>query len=623
MMEISEWHMFLPSQFVVRQGQRGNLMYVLCYGAASIEVEGIHVCDMVRGETVGHRNFFGLGSEYGESLKTKDMVCHFRRLQAEQLEILIQEIPGETERFRRVRQQVREVAAEETKAYQHKVWDEKLKRRRMIGLRRHVETVRSTRGLPPPCSPLLELEKMHETEAVQNSEDEQSSDALVPRSAAASRRGSEVIGASAEWVSLESRNKHIASIRGSFLDVPEAGFQAAASRESVRHNSVLPLSIADSASSHHGSLSGPSSRQSTEGRTSQSFKVTAFLQRMKEKKVNRHSKRKKADSDSESSSNDSDTSESSTTYSSSAPSSRFGSNLSHTSSLASRESHSASRVASRRGSTIGEDSADLRRAMSMSKQDSIGSTGSRRGSVVLPQSAGKTMQGAGKSKTSRNRRLGGVTAILPGIAPSQMEAVVEEKPEDLMKSLADAFHEEERRKSFFRSRPATPDSDISDKSGGDVCPSQSMSSKELKRRGTKKLTGPFDRLPVMNPVVKVSITRSDGEKIDEGVEMKDEFGSMEQLFFAKMQELVEDKVLSKAERIEAAIVAHSERINLKKERAKVLRALHNGEWFGSDMDCAMADNKVGERETDRPDKALLRKFRQLTRPMSRDAVSTS
>merc|ERR1712176_1361694 len=112
-MERSDWMMVLPHQCVVKQGGRGDLLFLLCYGMAVSEVDGITVGEpLTRGDCIGKANYFGLTSRYTSTVRTRP-VSHFLAMSGAVLTNLLQEQVVERERFEKLTVEAQAEAAEQ------------------------------------------------------------------------------------------------------------------------------------------------------------------------------------------------------------------------------------------------------------------------------------------------------------------------------------------------------------------------------------------------------------------------------------------------------------------------------------------------------------------------------
>lgn len=146
LMEVSEWHMFFPEQNVVKQGQVGGTLFLLCYGTCALCVDGFLITRvLIPGDTVGECNLLRLRTEYTATVRT-EVVSHFRTVTDQQLSTLLEGSPVEVEQFRELQLDVRAAAeAEERKLKVELAW-RKLESREVGAYRAHVNKVRSTRN---------------------------------------------------------------------------------------------------------------------------------------------------------------------------------------------------------------------------------------------------------------------------------------------------------------------------------------------------------------------------------------------------------------------------------------------------------------------------------------------
>lgn len=149
LMERADWIMCLPDQCVVKQGGRGDLLFLLCYGAAIAEVDGIVIgSELGRGDCIGKTNFFGLTTRYSATVRTRP-VCHFRAIPGSVREQLLQEHVAERERFETLKLKVQAEASELELHVKEQATREKLRRREDLAFRGHIARERDNRGLTP------------------------------------------------------------------------------------------------------------------------------------------------------------------------------------------------------------------------------------------------------------------------------------------------------------------------------------------------------------------------------------------------------------------------------------------------------------------------------------------
>jgi len=152
LMSKSAWRMFLPEQCVVKQGGKGDLLFLLCYGVAATELDDITVGNLLaKGDCVGKLNFFGLVTRYSETVRTR-IVCHFRSVAGSVLADLLQDHVAERERFEALRGQAQAEAAENEVLFREQVTRDKLRRREQHAFRGHIARERECRGVAPVAS---------------------------------------------------------------------------------------------------------------------------------------------------------------------------------------------------------------------------------------------------------------------------------------------------------------------------------------------------------------------------------------------------------------------------------------------------------------------------------------
>jgi len=152
LMEKSDWIMCLPDNTVVKQGGRGDLLFLLCYGIAVVEVDGIVIgSQLTRGDCIGKPNFFGLTTKYSSSVRTRH-VCHFRSVSGAVFAQLLQKEVAERERFELLKVRVAAEAVEQEQIVIQQATREKLRRREEVAFRGHIARERETRGLDPAFS---------------------------------------------------------------------------------------------------------------------------------------------------------------------------------------------------------------------------------------------------------------------------------------------------------------------------------------------------------------------------------------------------------------------------------------------------------------------------------------
>lgn len=167
LMSTSSWRMFLPDQCVVKQGGKGDLLFLLCYGVAVTEIDDIVVgSSLVRGDCVGKLNFLGLVSRYAETVRTR-MVCHFRSMAGATLAELLEQHLAERDRFRNLKAQVQVEVAQNEVLLKEQATREKLRRREQHAFRGHIAKERECRGVAPIASSsslasLVDLREMPE-----------------------------------------------------------------------------------------------------------------------------------------------------------------------------------------------------------------------------------------------------------------------------------------------------------------------------------------------------------------------------------------------------------------------------------------------------------------------------
>jgi len=147
LIERSTWLMLLPDQCVVKQGGRGDILFLLCYGFAVEEVDGVVIGDVLtQGACFGKPNFFGLTKSYSSTVRTSS-VCHFRTVAASVLAQLMLEHVAERERFASLKLQVQAEATERERKVKEVAGQEKLRRREEVAFRGHISRERDNRGL--------------------------------------------------------------------------------------------------------------------------------------------------------------------------------------------------------------------------------------------------------------------------------------------------------------------------------------------------------------------------------------------------------------------------------------------------------------------------------------------
>lgn len=141
----SEWQLVLPGCLVVHQGMKSSLMFLLCYGTAQTQRDGIPVGGQLGpGDCVGRENFFKLTDKYKTSVRAVTL-CHARGMSAQDLDDALAANPAEVERFQQLKQQVAREMEEQDGVQAKQVSREKLRRRVSGAFRRYVANVRSLR----------------------------------------------------------------------------------------------------------------------------------------------------------------------------------------------------------------------------------------------------------------------------------------------------------------------------------------------------------------------------------------------------------------------------------------------------------------------------------------------
>jgi len=147
LMSRSQWSMVLPDQCVVKQGGRGDLLFLLCYGAAFMEVDDIVIgIEYGRGDCIGKLNFLGLSSRYSATVRTR-LVSHFRTMSGKVLTELLVDHVAEREHFKSLKRAAQNEAAEQEIFAKEQVSREKLRQREENAFRGHVSRERFFRGL--------------------------------------------------------------------------------------------------------------------------------------------------------------------------------------------------------------------------------------------------------------------------------------------------------------------------------------------------------------------------------------------------------------------------------------------------------------------------------------------
>lgn len=146
LMRLSEWQLFLPGQCVVKQGGHGDMMFLLCHGIASVEMDSVALGELHQGGVVGAENFLGVSNSYPSTVITRT-VCHFRVLTASDLETALPDHPADQSAFTNVKARVRRGALEQQQHRAELLKRAKLQRRSEEAIREHVGKLRDVRGL--------------------------------------------------------------------------------------------------------------------------------------------------------------------------------------------------------------------------------------------------------------------------------------------------------------------------------------------------------------------------------------------------------------------------------------------------------------------------------------------
>jgi len=554
LMESTDWNMLLPNQYVVKQGQIGDKMYMLCYGQAVTELDGFLIGnELSPGDCIGKPNFFGISTEYNVSVLTS-MVCHFRSVTPKVLEKLLDHNPAECERFEQIKYQVKREALDKAREQQEQVSQEKLRRREQGAFRSHVSSVRNQRGVKPIDMTPAQLElvdavmsrRKDDLETIAGEPSRKSMDmrsssfasARVSSSSSRSNSAREDSGTTRDWVSLRNKWKNLVQRPNARSQPLNLQTPSTSPRVSARPGSVLVKRIHERKSvlntpSMGGMLGSPKLGASPLGGSPSAATRRVSVWQEAERD---------SDTDSE---------------------------------------HEEARPEKGEKTSVSR-----KRRKSFANAD-MAATGVVGGGGGTPRelSLGKGKQGAPKSRAAKAKARASTGSLFT--KPASMQEARLRKPSmsptNAQKGVANPQPTSTRQGSKQSQQAEQADAPSSE--------SDSESSESSLTSGSSSSDGGADQNS--SGCLKVLITDMGvgGTSPNNNLSAVAEEGSpshshgsgtllggktIEQIFYAKMNELVSKRPLSKVERIEAAISMHNDARQRALARGKVLRAMRTG-----------------------------------------------